>query len=291
MLQGSYNMELPRSSGFVAMTAPSVCRLTFTQSGRALLTARLGDNSQLVASPVWNANNGLYFHNLTNGNRSMTRGDMTYLKGVSPDDWDTVITASITKPRHVARSPKSYLPSNLSFQWAGSGTRYLPPDVPFLSGPMPFNSRQIDPAYALLMDTTSQPWVHGTIGTLYPNFTGSGYSPSQVRALDYPGYFTLPSTLKVSPRTGLISGRFWAASVVEQNNDEGYFIRYKKSISRPSYSGLVVRERNSTISTGSCQSTMPYFHYGYYYDSEGYYQETLTRTSGSQGIFLFVQGQ
>jgi hypothetical protein len=293
MLQGSYNLDLPKQKGLYTLEAPSVGRLSFTQARRALLTATLGDGSKLVASPVWLPDNGLYLNNLTHGNRSMTHLTMTYQKGLSPDDWDTVINARITKPGRLAKPTRWSIGNSFGFEWEGSGTRYLPPNVPFLSGPMPFNSRQNDPEYELRLGTNPY-GSEGYTGVLNPNFTGSGNSLAQVRQIDNEGAegdFTLPSTLKVNPRTGLISGRLWRVSIWRIEDDDSNFVRIKRSILRPSYSGLVVRDKNSTISRGNCQLFMPTLVEEYFTDANGNDKWYFIRTTGSNVVSILVRGQ
>jgi hypothetical protein len=293
MPQGSYNLELPKQKGLYTSEAPAVGRLSFTQTRRALFTARLGDGNNLVASPVWLPANGLYLNNLTNGNRSMTHLTMTYQKGLSPDDWDTVINAKITKPRRLTKPTRGSIGNSFGFEWEGSGTRYLPPNVPFLSGPMPFNSRQNDPEYELRLGANPY-WSEGYTAALNPNFTGSGLSPAQVRQINNEGAegdFTLPSTLKVNPRTGLISGRLWRVSIWRIEDDNNNFVRTKRSILRPSYSGLVVRDKSSTISKGACQVFKPDLVEDYFTDANGNEKSYFIKTTGSNAVSILVRGQ
>lgn len=300
MPQGVYNLELPVLHGYQVLAAPSTSQLVFTKNRRALLRGRLGDRDSFVASPAWVENNGLYFSNLSNGSRSFTQGQLTYVKGNSPEDWDAEFTATIKKPRNFALPVRKPLPESYVMFWQGRGTRYLPPNTPFLSGPMPFNSRQANPVYSMIVGTVASPWANPSInpwgdddsvGDLRPNFTGTGYSASQIRSIETEGYFLLPSTLKVNPRTGVLQGTFSAVNVVRVENDNGEFMRYRRTVSSYPYAGLVTRDKGSTISRGTGQTFTPYYVDYNYTDSNGNVRQSLVKTLGSQGVYLYVRGQ
>jgi uncharacterized delta-60 repeat protein len=288
---GIYNFELQKNQGLDTLSAPSIAQLVFTSRRRALLKGRLGDRQSFVASPLWTPNNTLYFNNLAHGSRSFVRGGMLINKGNSTDDWDTEIHAQITKHRNFPPPVKTPLPGSYTMVWEGVGTRYLPPNTPFLSGPMPFNSRLDNPLYALLMGSSYAPWLYGLSGPLRPNFTGSGYSFSDLRSIEGREFSAAPASIKINPKTGQISGKFWTHYIVEITNDNGDYIRTKRTSSKHSYTGLVTRSKHSTISEGSCQSFLPDYVDYIYTDSKGNERDILVKTRGSQGIFLFVHGQ
>lgn len=219
------------------------CRINVKADGTVSGVARLSDGSSF-SGRFYLLESSLLLHRWLYGGRGYFGGELSITLGNGPDYWDTKIDGTSIrwgkKGSSTSKSPN--FPFGFEADVSVFGSRYLPPNVPYLTGRLPLNLEERPDNARFYF---GEPYLPSEIAFTL-DAKGNGRSATRVY-MDTP-HVELPS-IRVNPKTGSYYGTavYYEPSSIDLPDGGMRDVIYRYTFP---FQGLICREGNSLQAGG-----------------------------------------